>query len=235
LCGRGDVNVYTVFAELFRNRLGPRGRFGAVLPSGIATDDTTKFYFQDVIQSRSLVSFYDFENKNIFPEVHSSYKFCLITAGSGQAPLAEAAEFAFFCHAVDALREPGKRFSLSPEDIKLLNPNTRTCPIFRSTADAELTKWIYRRVPVLIKGGGWGYADGTSAATVYVTGAISILLEGRPDLQRNGSAGGQQGIEKVKDWLESCAVAVNAVRKAVIAPIQADARKKYKRSLSPER
>jgi hypothetical protein len=35
-----------------------------------------------------------------------------------------------------------------------------------------------------------------------VTGAISILLEGRPDLQRNGSAGGQQGIEKVKDWLQ---------------------------------
>ena len=58
------------------------------------------------------------------------------------------------------------------------------------------------RVPVLIKGGGWGYADGTSAATVYVTGAISVLLEGRPDLQRNGSAGGQQGIEKVKDWIE---------------------------------
>ena len=57
-------------------------------------------------------------------------------------------------------------------------------------------------VPVLIKGGGWGYADGTSAATVYVTGAISVLLEGRPDLQRNGSAGGQQGIEKVKDWLQ---------------------------------
>ena len=58
------------------------------------------------------------------------------------------------------------------------------------------------RVPVLIKGGGWGYADGTSAATVYVTGAISHLLEGRPDLQRNGSAGGQQGVEKVKEWIQ---------------------------------
>ncbi len=32
----------------------------------------------------------------------------------------------------------------------MLNPNTRTCPIFRSRQDAELTKAIYRRVPVLL-------------------------------------------------------------------------------------
>ena len=39
---------------------------------------------------------------------------------------------------------------MSPEDIALINPNTKTCPVFRSQADAELTKKIYRRVPVLI-------------------------------------------------------------------------------------
>ena len=42
------------------------------------------------------------------------------------------------------------RFTLSPEDIALINPNTKTCPVFRSQADAELTKKIYRRLPVLI-------------------------------------------------------------------------------------
>ena len=40
---------------------------------------------------------------------------------------------------------------LSSDDIALLNPNTRTCPIFRSGRDAELAKAIYRRVPVLIR------------------------------------------------------------------------------------
>ena len=40
---------------------------------------------------------------------------------------------------------------LSPDDIALLNPNTRTCPTFRSRSDAELAKAIYRRVPVLIR------------------------------------------------------------------------------------
>jgi hypothetical protein len=42
---------------------------------------------------------------------------------------------------------------LTPGDIALLNPNTRTCPVFRTRRDAEITKGIYRRVPVLIKEG----------------------------------------------------------------------------------
>ena len=57
----------------------------------------------------------------------------------------------FFAHAVEELRDPERRFTLSPEDIALLNPNTHTCPIFRSRKDAELTKAIYRRVPVLVR------------------------------------------------------------------------------------
>jgi hypothetical protein len=40
---------------------------------------------------------------------------------------------------------------LTPEDIRLLNPNTRTCPVFRSQWDAEITKKIYCNVPVLIR------------------------------------------------------------------------------------
>lgn len=36
-----------------------------------------------------------------------------------------------------------------PKDLKLINPNTRTCPIFRSRRDAEITRNIYQKVPVL--------------------------------------------------------------------------------------
>jgi len=96
LCGRGDINVYTIFAEGMRNLLNDRGRVGCVLPTGIATDDTTKFFFQDVVEKKSLASLFDFENKGIFPGVHSSYKFCLFTSGRGVRPTAEAAEFVFF-------------------------------------------------------------------------------------------------------------------------------------------
>ena len=150
-CGRGRINLYAVFGESMRSNLNDGGRMGCVLPSGIATDDTTKFFFQDLVETQSLVSLFDFENKGIFPGVHSSYKFCLLTSGRGARPTAERAEFVFFAHSTDELRDPQKRFSLTSHDIELLNPNTRTCPIFRSRRDAELTKAIYRRVPVLIR------------------------------------------------------------------------------------
>lgn len=157
LCGRGDINVYTIFAELGRLRLSVRGLMGVVLPSGIATDDTTKFYFQNVINTGSLVSLFDLENRlGIFPAVDSRMKFCLFTCGSGRGVPAgrkpgQAADFVFFAHAVEDIRDPERRFSLTAEDIKTLNPNTMTCPVFRTRKDAELTKAIYRRVPVLIR------------------------------------------------------------------------------------
>jgi len=152
LCGRGDVNTYSIFAELKRSLLNPRGRVGCIVPSGIATDDTTKFFFQDLMDAGSLVSLYDFENRSkIFPAVDSRMKFCLLTMATAGGRAARATDFVFFAHDVADLAEQDRHFTLTAEEIALLNPNTRTCPIFRSRADAELTKAIYRRVPVLIK------------------------------------------------------------------------------------
>ena len=156
LCGRGDINLYAVFGETMHALLSLTGRAGCVLPSGIASDDTTKFYFQYIVETHSLHSLFDFENRlKLFPEVDSRMKFCLLTLRSPSLTVASskvaAAEFVFFAHAVEDLRNPDRRFALSSDDIRLLNPNTRTCPIFRSKRDAALTKYIYRRVPVLIR------------------------------------------------------------------------------------
>lgn len=162
LCGRGDINTYAVFAELASKLLGPHGRAGLLVPSGIASDDTTKAFFAKIAESDRLVRLYDFENKKVFfPEVHASFKFCIINFG-GEAVRHKAADFVFFAHAVEELERKNRHIELSSADIKLLNPNTRTCPIFRSRRDAEITKSIYRRVPVLIDearertGNAWG-------------------------------------------------------------------------------
>ena len=149
LCACGDINLYAVFAERMRSLLSAGGRVGCVLPSGIATDDTTKLFFQDAIEKKSLVSLFDFENKGLFTGVHSSFKFCLFTSGSPVTPTAAASDFVFFAHAVGDLLDLDRRFRLTSEDIALLNPGTRTCPIFRSSRDAELLKRIHRKVPVI--------------------------------------------------------------------------------------
>ena len=61
-------------------------------------------------------------------------------------------------------------------------------------------------VPVLLDDGGWGLADGTSAATVYVTGALCLLLESKPSLRADESTGGADNINAVKQWLMDSAV-----------------------------
>jgi hypothetical protein len=151
LCGRGDINLYAIFAEGMRRLLCSTGRLGCVVPTGIATDDTTKFFFQDLQQRRSLVSLYDFINKEgLFPEVKRHQQFSLVTI-VGQQGTTIIPEFAFFLTKVEDLCSSDRRITLSADDIALLNPNTRTCPIFRNCRDAELTKNIYNRVPVLIR------------------------------------------------------------------------------------
>ncbi|MXZ78425.1 MAG: N-6 DNA methylase [Acidimicrobiia bacterium] len=150
LGGRGDVNTYPVFVELMRDSISSSGRLGVIVPSGIATDDTTKYLFRDFVETSSLVSVYDFENrKRLFPEVHRGAKFCLLTLTGTSSPV-EQAIFSFFAHETADLDDPERAFALDSEDFATLNPNTKTCPVFRTRRDAELTKSIYRRVPSFV-------------------------------------------------------------------------------------
>ncbi len=186
LGGRGDVNTFAVFAELSRNLIAPKGRAGIIVPSGIATDDTTKFFFQDIVERCTLVSLFDFENGTLFEAVDSRFKFSLVTMSGFEAPV-PAAEFAFFCHSPQDLTDPEKRFSLTPEDIALLNPNTKTCPVFRTRRDAEITKGIYRRVPVLIReGADDGNPWGISFGTMFHMSNDSGLFRTREQLESEG-------------------------------------------------
>jgi len=162
LTGKGDINTYAVFAELARTIVAPNGRVGLLVPSGIATDNTTKDFFASLTDEQSLIGLYDFENKApVFPDVHRSYKFCVLLFG-GTERKAEQADFVFFAHQMEDLEDRDRHISLSKDDFKRLNPNTLTCPVFRSKRDAEITKAIYGRVPILIdknrKEGGnpWG-------------------------------------------------------------------------------
>lgn len=164
LTGKGDINLYMLFAELARSIVAPDGLVGLLVPSGIATDDTTKEFFSSLMDAKSLVSLYDFENKQaIFEDVHRSFKFSALVFG-GSARKCPQADFVFFAHTVEEVHPSNKQrhIALTATDMKLLNPNTKTCPIFRTRRDADLTRAIYKRVPILIdenrKQGGnpWG-------------------------------------------------------------------------------
>lgn len=152
LTGVGDVNTYALFSETIRQVVSRSGRAGFIVPSGLATDNTTKAFFGDLIERQSLESFFEFENEGFFPGAGQGHmlRFSLTTivGADQQVP---ATRFLFQAKKLEHLHDPERVFTLSAEDIELVNPNTLTCPIFQSRYDAELTKKIYQRVPVLIR------------------------------------------------------------------------------------
>ncbi len=145
----GDINTYAVFAETNRLLISKKGRAGFIIQSDIATADSYKEFFADLLNHQQIISFYDFVNtEGIFPAVHRTHPhFCLITLSGNLA--SQPANFAFWNTNFKHLADTNRSFNLSKNDLFLLNPNTLTCLIFRTRTDAELTKKIYQRVPVL--------------------------------------------------------------------------------------
>ena len=171
LTGTGDVNTYALFAEHFARlaraprkpepagsvaqivtdmggvRPPPPGRAGVIVPTGIATDSSTSAFFGNLVARNRLTALYDFENRDgLFPGVHRSYKLSILAIGPGRK-----ARFAAFLLNTQGLEEKERQIELEPEDFELMNPNTRTAPLFRARADLDLTRKLYRAAPVLIR------------------------------------------------------------------------------------
>ncbi len=149
LCGKGDVNTYALFAEHNWSVLAPRGRAGFIVPGGVVTDDTTKEYFQALLDRGALASVWHFENEDlVFKGLHHAYRFLLLTIGAS-----DRADLVFYARRAVDLDDRRRHFALAPADFATLNPNTRTCPTFRSRRDADVNLAMYRRAGVLWREG----------------------------------------------------------------------------------
>lgn len=147
LTGIGDVNTYALFAETFLQLTRNDGRAGFIVPSGIATDDSTKVFFGSLVKSGRLFSLLScYEVRRWFPGTDDRKPFCMLTVGAS-----EVARFAYDLENIGDLGKVEKWYTLTTGEFKQLNPNTLTLPIFRSQRDAELTKKLYRAAPVLVR------------------------------------------------------------------------------------
>ena len=186
----GRLNSAALFAEQTLNLQSPKGRVGIIVPTGIATDAFNQHFFADLVNRHALVSLYDFENREaVFPSVHRSYKFCLLTLSGAERPYPQA-EFAFFLHCTEQLRDPERRFTLSAEDFALFNPNTRTCPIFRTRRDMEIARKMHCRAGVFLKEeqGGEPEANpwGVTFQLMFMMNTNSHLFRTREQLEEEG-------------------------------------------------
>ncbi len=150
LLSEGRINLYSLFVERAMGLIKQDGLVGLLTPSGIYADKTASRFFRSLSISARVSGLFDFENRRIFfKDVHASFKFCVLVFG-GEERSFDRTECAFFLHDIDTLADENRCFPLTPADFLRVNPNSGTAPVFRTRRDAEITRRIYERQPVLV-------------------------------------------------------------------------------------
>lgn len=203
LGGVGDVNTYAVFTDLAWRALHPSGRAGLIIPNGLVVGFTYREFLKALLSQKSLVSFYGFENEDkIFKDVHNETKFGLLTVGGTDVEI-DQPWFTAHIRQPAEIADPEKRFALTVDEIRAINPNTLNLPTFRWTKDANVTAAIHTAAPILIEKeekviqrNDWGVGfqrmfdmandsgnfidhDEVSSLIVERNGALAVLSDGR--------------------------------------------------------
>jgi Eco57I restriction-modification methylase len=123
LTAQGKLNTYALFAELFAKLASPRGRAAAILPTGIAINETTSAFFGSVVAAKRLIRLQAFDEiKNWFAGTKDNQSFCIFVVGDAS----EHPSFVFQIGSTDDLNDDRRWFQLAPEEIIRFNPNTKT-------------------------------------------------------------------------------------------------------------
>lgn len=171
LSAQGTINTYALFVERCWRIISPKGYTGIVCPTGVVMNYYMQDLFRTLVKERSILSMFDFiNNKGIF-DIHRDYRFCLLSLG-GKNISKEIIPMTFFTQipkdiqeSLSIILENGKNIKeklndlpnnhqlipLEPGDFELFNPNTITCPSFRSRKDFELTRHLYNQTEIFIE------------------------------------------------------------------------------------
>ncbi|HET6193713.1 MAG TPA: hypothetical protein VFE59_42680, partial [Trebonia sp.] len=153
--GTSALRADLLFTERVTAILAPVGRAGCAVASGTAAAPGARYLLGGLMRRGALASLYDFAGPGT--------RLCLLTLVGGpvlggpvRAGTASggAARFAFWLDGTGDLSAGGlgdesRSFTLTPDEVALINPNTGAVPAFRSGRDAALIAAIYRRVPAL--------------------------------------------------------------------------------------
>ena len=99
-----------------------------------------------MVRQNRILALYDFENRDrIFSDIYYRVRFLIFVISGGSV---NKTKFAFFLTKPSQVEKEDNIFFLTPQQIQLLNPNSLTCPTFRTHKDSLLTVSIYQRFPV---------------------------------------------------------------------------------------
>ncbi len=161
LTGAGELNAYLPFVETCWRLLAVDGRAAVLVPSGVASDRSSARLIETLARAGRLTRMQLIDPPApIFSGVSARVGVAIlqITGGprrDGAARLTEGTSDPVIRVAAGLsgpVQEPPRtEWSLPASQLRLLNPNTGTTPLFSSPADAAIVTAVHRRVPVLIR------------------------------------------------------------------------------------
>ena len=152
-CGRfaltavGKIDLSSLFAELVLYQCN--SFWGLIIPTTIATADGNKEFFQKLTNENRLSSIYDFENSQKIFDIHRSFRFCLLSAHKAQSKVNDVS-VGFMLTELEHILDKNRIFVLKASDFAKFNPNTQTCPVFRTNYDAKLCFKIYDQTSIMM-------------------------------------------------------------------------------------
>ncbi|MCH2236557.1 MAG: BREX-1 system adenine-specific DNA-methyltransferase PglX [Blastomonas sp.] len=208
LLSGGDTNLNSLFVERAHALVKPGGMVGLLIPSGIASDQSSAAFFRKVVGEKQVSSIIDFFNKRydgtlFFPDVYYRFKFCAYVAG-GPGRSFDGASFGFFIRDLAEIDNPDRVFPITADEISRINPNSGTAPIFRSRRDKEITSGIYARLPVLVAKGSGDAVWSVRYATMFHMANDSDKFRTQPELEGDEAAwpiGGNRFQSAAGEWV----------------------------------
>jgi Alw26I/Eco31I/Esp3I family type II restriction m6 adenine DNA methyltransferase len=140
-----DINLYKLFVEQCFNLLHPQGECGMVIPSGIYTDLGTKQLREMLFSQTKVTGLFCFENrKEIFENVHRSFKIAILTFEKNKQTLSFPVEF--MRHDVEELQRFPHKDSLviSVDLIRKLSPDSLSVMEFKQDIDIHIAEKMSR-------------------------------------------------------------------------------------------
>ena len=117
----------------------------------MSTGFTYREFLGHLLKTKTLVSFYGFENEDlIFPHITNKVKFGILTLTGPKRPI-EQPWFTAHIRQPEEISNPEKRYALTIGEIEAINPNTLNLPSFRYAKDADVTATIHKAAPILIR------------------------------------------------------------------------------------
>ena len=136
----GRLTTQGPFVELAIRIICKEGKIGLIVPTSVLTAVPMKNFWGWLRQNRRLKGVLDIENsKGIFPAVHRSTKFTLLTlAGSSVIDNSETLRVAVYIRTYEELMNPDRVYDFPLNDLDELNPITKQLPICKTRHDVEL-------------------------------------------------------------------------------------------------